>query len=190
MARRALICSILAVFACVLLTGCMPHHMTVEQMKAEMPARPAALDRLDAFVGRWQYEGETKFAMLDEPLKTTGTGEYNWDGNKWYMVGRETMNMEHFEPTQMLETWTYDIHDKKYRSTFVDSIGEIGVGESTYNEETDTWHVKAKGHSPWGGFWMKGWMKCTGPDTMKWGMTEYQGLMKIMEMSGTAKRVK
>jgi len=53
-------------------TGCMP-KMTIEQMKQQMPQRPAELDRLDAFVGKWQGEGEAKFAFLDTPLRITGT---------------------------------------------------------------------------------------------------------------------
>ena len=189
MAKRALICSILAAFACVLLTGCMP-KMTIEQMKAEMPKRPAELDRLDVFAGKWQYEGQAKLAMLDEPLKTSGTGEYTWDGDRWFLVGRDVMEMEHFDKSTGLECWTYDTHSKKYRATFVDSMGEIGIGASTYDEKTNTWHMKAESHGPWGESCMKGWMKSTGPDTMEWGMTEYHGLMKVMEMTGTAKKVK
>lgn len=39
--------------ACATLTGCMP-KMTVEEMKAAMPQRPAELDHLNAFVGQWE----------------------------------------------------------------------------------------------------------------------------------------
>jgi hypothetical protein len=107
------------------LTGCMP-HMTVAEMKAQMPKRPGELDRLNAFVGKWQMEGEANFAMLDEPVKITGTSESKWEGDKWYVVGRGVMKMADFPETQGMETWTYDIHAKKYRSTFVDSMGMSG----------------------------------------------------------------
>jgi len=102
--------------------GCMP-HMTVDEMKAQMPKRPAELDRLNAFVGKWKGEGEARFAMLDEPLKVTGTSEAKWEGDKWYLVGRGVMRMADFPETQGMETWCYDLHAKKYRSTFVDSMG-------------------------------------------------------------------
>jgi hypothetical protein len=188
MSPRTRICAILAVFACVALAGCM-RKMTIEEMKAKMPERPAELDRLDAFVGKWQSDGEAKFAVLDEPIKISGTSEAEWDDSRWFVVSREVFDMEHFGESNGLGTWTYDIHDKEYRSTWVDSMGMIGLGQSEYDEKTDTWHMEAKSYGPWGKSTMKGWVKFTDEDTMEWWMAEYQGLMKTMEMSGTGKRV-
>ena len=190
MPRKALICSGLTLFACALLTGgCMP-KMTIQEMKDQMPKRPVELDRLDAFVGKWQYEGEAKFAMLDEPIKSSGTAEYKWDGDRWYLVGHNVFDMEHFGKSTGLETWTYDTHDKKYRSTWVDSMGMLGIAETKYDEKTGTWHMKSRNYGAWGESTMKGWMKLPTPDTMEWSMSEHQGLMKVMEMTGTGKRVK
>jgi hypothetical protein len=171
------------------LTGCMP-RMTIEQMKAEMPKRPAALDRLEPFVGRWQGQGEARFAMLDEPLKISGTGEVKWEGDRWYLVGHSLLKMEQFPDTQGLETWTYDIHAKKYRSTFVNSMGMLGMAESRYDEKTDTWHFTGTCYEPWGKMQMKGTLRLIDADTLEWKMTEYMGLTKTVEMSGTDKRVK
>lgn len=171
------------------LTGCMP-HMTVAQMKEQMPKRPAELDRLNDFVGNWKADGEAKFAMLDEPLKVTGTSQIEWAGDRWYIVGRATMTMEHFGDTQALETWTYDMHDKKFRSTWVDSMGMTGTGESTRADKDGTWHMTATSYGPWGKSTMTGSMRFTDPNTMEWSWVECQGLMKIMEMKGTSKRVK
>ena len=175
--------------AALVLSGCMP-HMTLEQMKAEMPKRPAELDRLNAFVGKWQMEGEAKFAMLDEPIKMTGTSESKWEGDKWYVVGRGVMKMADFPETQGLETWTYDVHAKKYRSTYVDSMGMSGMSEARYDEKTGTWHMTATAYGPWGKSHMKGTLRFPDPDTMDMSITECMGLMKIMEMKGTGKRVK
>ena len=173
------------------LTGCMP-TMTIEEMKAQMPQRPAELDRLDAFVGNWEYEGVVKSPMFKdvESLKTTGTSTYKWEGDGWYLVGRGTMCMEHFDDMQGVETWTYDTHSKRYRSTWVDTMGMLGVGEVRHDEKTNTWHLKAISYGPWGKSRMKGWMRFLDADHMEWEWAEHQGLMKTMEMSGTGKRVK
>ena len=189
MVRRLVTSAILLMGACTLLTGCMP-TMTIDQMKASMPERPAELDRLETFLGEWTHEGEAKFAMLEEPIKTSGTSEAKWGGNRWYTVGHMTFNMEHFGESEGVECWTYDMHSKKYRSTWVDSMGMSGTGVGTFDEKTDTWHMTATSHGPWGKSTMKGQFRFTDPNTMEWTWSERQGLMKVMEMKGTSKRVR
>lgn len=189
MFRRNVVSAVLLGCAALVLTGCMP-HMTIDEMKAQMPKRPLELDRLNAFVGKWQTEGTATFAMLDEPLKLTGTSECNWEGNKWYVVERGVMRMADFPEAQMLGTWSYDTHAKKYRSTYVDSMGMTGMCECTYNDKTDTWAMTANSFGPWGKSTMKGTLRFVNPDTMEWTMTEHMGFTKIMEMKGTGKRVK
>ncbi len=171
------------------LTGCMP-HMTIEKMKEQMPKRPAELDRLNAFVGKWQFTGECHLAVLDQPIKSTGTAQYEWAGDRWYLVGRGTSTMEQLGATQMLESWAYDAHDKKYRSTWVDSMGMMGIGESTYSEKDKTWRMTATSYGFMGKSSIKGTLRFPDPDTMEWTMAEHMGLMKTMEMKGTGKRVK
>ncbi|MBU0637638.1 MAG: DUF1579 domain-containing protein [Planctomycetes bacterium] len=188
MSRGTAVCVILVACTLIAAPGCMP-KMTIEEMKATMPQRPAELDRLNDFVGKWKYEGEAKMAMLDEPLKTWGTGETTWNDSRWFIEGRSMFNMEHFGESQGLETWTYDIKTKKYRSTWVDSMGMSGTGVATYDEKASKWHMKATSYGPWGKSTMKGWVHFPDPDTMEWWMAEFQGFMKTMEMSGTGKRV-
>jgi len=53
MFRRNSVLAVLLGVTAFVLTGCMP-HMTLDEMKAQMPQRPAELDRLNAFVGQWQ----------------------------------------------------------------------------------------------------------------------------------------
>jgi hypothetical protein len=173
----------------ILLCGCMP-KMTIEEMKAEMPKRPAELDRLNAFVGKWQSTGEAKFAMLDETLETSGTSEAKWDDSRWFVVERGVFHMADFDEMAGLGTWTYDTKGKVYRSTWVDSMGAIGLGTSKYDEKSGTWKMKATSHGPFGKSTMKGWVKFIDDDTMEWWMAEYQWLTKTMEMSGTSKRVR
>jgi hypothetical protein len=188
MSRRSVIHAVVAAGAYVLLTGCMP-KMTVEEMKKQIPARPVELDRLDAFVGKWTYTGEARTPMLDEPLQTSGTGETRWDGDKWFTVSHDVMTMEPLGEMKSLSTWTYDVKSKKYRSTWVDSMGMTGMGVGTYDEDSKTWKMKATAHGPHGKTTMKGWVKFEDPDTANWYWAEYMGLMKTMEMTGSSKRI-
>ncbi len=180
---------LLVIAACMTFPGCMP-KMTVEEMKAKTPQRPAELDKLDAFVGRWEFNGEARMAMLDEPLATTGTGETRWDDGKWFLIGNAVFRMQGFDEMRGHETWTYDAHSKKYRSTWVDSMGSTGTGVATHNEKNNTWTMRATSHGSFGKTTMKGCMKIVDDDTMEWCWTEYAmgGLMKTMEMCGTSKR--
>ena len=84
----------------------------------------------------------------------------------------------------------YDAHAKKYRSTWVDTMGMMGIGEGKYNEKTKTWHMKATSYGPWGKSSSKGWMRFVDADHMEWEWAEYSGLMKTMEMSGSGTRIK
>ena len=188
MSRMSRVCAVLAAVACIALTGCMK-PTTIEKMKADMPERPSQLDRLDQFAGKWRIEGTTQFAMLDEPLKISGTSEYHWDGDRWYLIGDSVMNMEHFGDTKMLEAWTYDVHDTVYRSVGVDSMGATGSSVVKYNEKNDTWIMKGDGYGPFGKSKMMGEMRFPDPDTMEWTFTQKKGLTTVMEMTGTGKRV-
>jgi len=173
----------------LVVVGCMP-KMTIEEMKASMPEKPVELERLNDFVGKWKFEGEATMAMLDEPIKMTGTAETKWEGDGWYTVSHNVMNMEHFGESKGLETWCYDSHAKKYRSTWVDTMGMMGTSVSSYDEKSGKWKMKSTSHGPWGKSTMKGWLKFTTPDTMEWWFAEHHGLMKVMEMTGTGTRMR
>lgn len=178
-----------ASIAAVVLTGCGP-KMTVEDMKAMIQQRPAELDKLNAFAGKWEFTGESKMGGLDEVLKISGTSEANWEGNNWYLVSRATFNMGDLGEMQGIETWTYDTHTKKYRSTWTDSTGSMGAGMSTYNEKTNTWHMRATSHGPFGKTTGRGQVKLIDANTMEWSWNEYAlgGLIKTGEMTGTSRR--
>ena len=173
----------------MMLTGCMP-KMTIEEMKNTMPQRPIELDKLNAFVGRWEFNGEANMATLDEALPTTGTGESKWDDSGWFLVGDSVFKMQGFDDMRGHDTWTYDTKSKKHRSTWVDNMGSSGTGTATLNEKTNTWTMKATSHGPHGKMTIKGWVKNVDADTMEWCWTEYAmgGLIKTMEMCGTSKR--
>ncbi len=173
----------------VVMTGCAP-KMTMEDLKAMMPQRPAELDKLNAFVGTWNSEAEAKMAGLDEPLRTTAQAEIKWEGDGWYLVSRETFTMGELGNSHGLGTWSYDMKHRVYRTSWVDSSGMTGMGKSWHDEKTNTWHMRGKSHGPWGTTTFKGSVTMTDPNTMTWNWTEYAmgGLMKVMEMTGTSSR--
>jgi len=178
-----------ALCAVALLVGCMP-KMTIEELKEEMPQRPPELDQLNDFVGKWESTGQADFAFLDETLKTHGNWEANWEGDGRYLVTRHEGTIEKLGTMTGLETSTYDSNNGMYRSTWTDSFGSVGIGHSTYDADTRTWHlVYSTLHGPWGKSTMKGTMKLVNDDTMDWSWTEYMGWTKTAEMSGTARRV-
>ena len=173
----------------VLLAGCMP-KMSMEDMQP--PQRSAQLDLLDAFVGKWTMEGEAKMAGMDEAMKTSGTAEGKWDETKWFLVNRGNFSMGDMGEMVGVEIWSYDLHSKKFRTTWVDSMGSMGYGTAWYDEPTKTWHSRATGHGMMGKTSMKGTAKFIDDDTMEWWFAEYTmgGLKKTMEMTGTSRRVR
>ncbi len=189
MNRITLSCVLLASCASIVFTGCMP-KMTIEDMKAMMPQRPPELDQLKAFAGRWEYTGEAKMAGLDRLLKISGHGEAKWEGDGRYLVSHEVMSMEEFDEMRGMATWTYDAHSKKFRSTWVDSMGTIAIGTARHDERTNTWYMRSTSYGPFGKTLAKGRVEFTDPDTAVWRWTEYAmgGLVKTMEMTGTSKR--
>ncbi len=190
MNRRNLTVVVLALCAGVMATGCMP-KLTIEDVKAMKPQRPAELDRLNAFVGKWQSEGEAKMTGLDQVLKVTGTSEAKWGDERWFVVSNEKMVMAELGDMEGIGASTYDTKAKVYRSTWVDSMGGVGTGTSSYDEKTNTWHMKGSSYSPWGKSTFKGQFKFLDDANAEWTWTEYGmgGLTKTMEITGTSKRL-
>jgi len=166
--------------------------MTIAQMKAMMPSRPKQLDALNVFVGRWAFSGEVHIAGIEEAIPMTGTSESTWDASRWFLVGDSVMSMRGFDDSRGHETWTYDRHDQKFRSTWVDSMGSVGEGSATFDEDSQTWTMKAVSHGAFGKSTAKGFVRLVDADTfeLRWSEFALGGLMKTMEMCGTSKRRK
>ena len=180
----------IALCAPLLLTGCMP-KMTIQEMQAMTPERPVELDKLNAFLGEWEFEGVMNMAMVDEPITTSGTNTVRWAGNNWFLISDGVFNMAGFDEEMIgHETWTYDTHAKKYRTTWTDSMGGTGMGVTRYDEKDDIWYMTARANTPFGRSSMKGHVKFINPSTMEWTWSEYMmgGLMKVSSMTGTSRR--
>jgi len=191
MTRR--VCAHVFLTACagIFLTGCMP-KMTIEELKQMIPPRPAELDLLNDFVGKWESSGEVRFAGLDEVLKTSSSSEIKWEGDGWYLVEHGNFHMDEFGDMEGLATWVYDSGAKVFRNTWVDSMGGFSVGTAKYDEKTRTWHMKSTNYSSMGKSKGSGTARFVDDDTMEWDYSEHAmgGLIKVMEMTGTGNRVK
>ncbi len=172
-----------------LLAGCMP-KMTIEKMKAEMPKRPAELDRLDAFVGNWESEGSVKFAFLDQSLKMTGRSQIVWGPDRWFLIEDDKGEMQELGPYQGHGMWNYDAKARKYRMAMTDTMGMLGIATARFDTKTNTWHMTSTNDTPFGKSTMKATIRFPNPDTQEWSISEYMGLMKIDDMQLTLHRVR
>ncbi|RMF83506.1 MAG: DUF1579 domain-containing protein [Planctomycetota bacterium] len=175
---------------CAALVGCAPPKMTMDDMRAMVPQRPAELDYLNAFVGKWSFEGEVVSDMFEEPFKMTGESEMHWSGDMWYLISDGVWRMGDMDEMKGHEVWCYDAKARKFRSVWVDSMGSFGVGEGSYDAATRTWRTQATSHGPMGKSTMKGTIKIIDEDTMEWSAAEYNGWMKTMEFTGVSRRIK
>ncbi len=134
------------VFGGLLLSaGCAP-KMTMEDLRGMRPERPAALDELDRFVGAWEWEGTMKMTGLDEPLKVSGKSAVKWAGDKWYLQIQESASMQELGDTEGAGIWSYDAKAKKFRTSWVDSMGTTMHGTTWPDEESGVWKFRTTGY--------------------------------------------
>ncbi len=188
MSRSVVPCVLLASMSGVVLTSCMP-KMTIEDMKAAMPERSPELEKLNAFVGRWEVTGEAKMAGLDQTLGLSGRNEAAWEGGGGYLVAHGINNLEGLGEFQGMAAWTYDTRAKKYRGVTASSTG-VGIGIAWYDEETRTWHMRNTGYGSSGKTRWKGRVRFIDDDTKEEHWTGYTmgGLVKMMELRKTERR--
>jgi hypothetical protein len=129
--------------------------------------RPTELDLLNAFVGRWL-----------------------WEGGGWYLVTRESGTMEGFGESRTLTVWSYDARAKLFRTAYVDSSGVTMIGTGRYDAASNTWRLHATSRDAAGKTSAKGAVRFPDPDTMEWDWTERRigGLRKTMELTGVCRR--
>lgn len=177
-------------FGLVMLTlaaGCVP-RMTIEQVRERMPRRPEALDRLDRLVGRWDYEGQARIAGLEQPLEVAGEGEARWGGDGWYVVSTGVHTIRELGDFYSQETWSYDPRADVYRLTWADSMGATGIGAGTFDPASDTWTFDCESYGPAGRTRVESTIRWADDDTLEMTWVETLGLIRTMEMAGTARR--
>jgi len=166
--------------------------MTLEDLRGMRPERPAALDELDRFVGSWAWEGTMKMTGLDEPLKVSGKSEVKWAGDKWFLQIQESASIQELGNSEGTRIWSYDAKAKKFRSSWVDSMGTTMQGTTWPDEKSGTWQFRTTGYGSFGPSTARGTVRFPDPDTMEWDWQEFVicGLVKTVEITGTSKRIK
>lgn len=175
---------LVAGLATVVFGGCIP-HITIEDMRSGMPHRPPELDKLDTFVGQWEVAGEVTMAGLDRPLGFSGANEANWEGDARYLVARGVTDMQDLGETHGMAAWTYDVGSRKFHGVSVSGTGEIGTATARYDEQADTWHMRAVSHGAGGKMLWKGRVRFIDPDTKEehWSGYAMGGLIKTVDMT-------
>jgi hypothetical protein len=167
--------------------------MTLEETKQTQSGRPAELDKLSMFEGRWVGTGEAKIAGLEEVLPVKGTWQAGWECDGWYLVSREEVETGESGTTKGLGIWTWDPARKKYRTWWFGSDGAGVAATTTHDEATATWILKFKSHGPSGSTVGRGCVKMVDDDTMEWSWVEWPAwdvlrFFKAVELKGTYKR--
>jgi hypothetical protein len=179
-----------AAAALTLLAGCQSQNgkMTADAMKP--PPRPPELDKLQAFVGKWEDHGEG--TAMGQTVKFSGTATMNWEVDGRVLLGRGEGTMGDMK-MQSLEMWTWDPKAKKYMTVWMQNSGEVSHGTATYDEATRTWKMQGKGRNMNTGTATcgEGKIKMIDNNTMEWTFTEWDGwkTKKLFEGKGTSKRV-
>lgn len=181
----------MGVMALLVLVGCQqPGVGMSESMK--QPVRPAALDRLDMFVGTWEGTAETRIPAVEGVQTSTGINTVSWEADGWLLVERLEVDMGVGGKLAGLGIWTWDPRAETYRFWWSDNFGIRSHGTATYDEESHTWLTKAKSYNTLTGrnSVNEGVAKMVADDMIEWEHTEWTAWKsrKLMEMKGTSRR--
>ena len=162
-----------------------------ENMVMTPPPRPAALDRLDMWVGTWDNVGEMK-ACNGQVMKSHSTHDVKWDLNKTLLIERLSGEMEGMGPLNGIGIYSYDCREKEFNYRYYGEHGDTMHGELDYNEKTGVWTMETKGYDPMMKMTTsgKGTFKFPDNQTIEWTWKEWDGLhlTKLFEGHGTVRR--
>jgi len=164
-----------------------------DDLKQMRPQRPAELDKLNMWVGKWEGTDEHKMMGVAETLKSTGTSEVSWDDTGWYLIEKADYQMGEMGKMKMCARWAYDPKAKKYRVWMFDDWGQQGVGTAKYVEKDRKWYFTARSKGTLGSTFGRGCAKFVDDNTIEmtwseWASWDIFRLFKFMEMTGTSKR--
>ncbi len=170
--------------------GCIP-KMSVEEIREFQPERPAELDRLSMFLGDWETRGTIELAMLDEPIATSGRNHAEWTLDGRAVEDKSELEMGPFGHVKGKTLWAWDAALGKYRMWWFDTLGETSEVVATFNQRTDTWHMKAKGQKYGRHTSGSGTIRRIDENTLEWTWNEASasGLIRFAKMRGTSRRV-
>ncbi len=103
----------------------------------QAPTRPAELDLLDLFIGKWINEGETVASPEVGAIKITTSDIYEWLPGKFFVLHTAYGRIGQID-VGGCEILGYDSGSKKFRSYFFDSRGNVSVGDVKIEGSTVT----------------------------------------------------
>ncbi len=174
-----------------LLNGCLQRNFDLEKVKEMIPEPSPELEKLNMLVGNWETSGRVKMLGLQEPLITKGTSEAIWECDGRFLTDRSHFELGELGPMSGMSIWTWDTKHRKYRMWWFDGFGETAKGFATFDEASQTWHIKTRGRNGWCSVISKGTIHRVDENTLAWTWKQWDGwhLFKIGDMSGTSTRV-
>ncbi len=162
-------------------------------MDMKPPQRPAELDELNVWVGRWESTGECRMGDSPEAIACSSSNTVTWEADRWILVERFEGKMGDEEHVcRGVGVYTWNPKTRQYESWWFDSHGGVGKGTWRYDANTKTWTAKAKSQNPVTGMSSvgEGTVKMPDNNTIEWTWTEWDSLKlnKFMEMKGTSRR--
>jgi hypothetical protein len=173
-----------------LAVGCAPSEADIEAMM-QQPERPAEIDRLEGFVGKWNMTMNMPMPGNEEST-FSGTHESQWDADRWMLVEKFDHEMGEGSTMKGVNLMWWDAHSRIYRMSATDNYGGRHEATLDYCEKSEKWYTKGfkvdrdgnKSH-------MRGTMHFENPSTMVWtfdGYIDGLGLFKMWSGTGTSTR--
>ena len=167
--------------------GCrQTQDMDMAEIMKPAPRR-AELDRLDAFLGQWDWTTEVKDPS-GKVIPGTGASVVTWEADKRVLVEKYEGKVGE-DRASFVAIWTYDPKTGVYPVFVADSQGNRSHGTITYDEATKSWNVRVTMNLS-GGEKMddEETLHFSDPKTMEWRSRVRAGGKTMIEIKGVARR--
>jgi hypothetical protein len=166
--------------------------MTLEEIQAMRPPRPAELDLLEPLVGEWEVNGVARIAGLEEVIQLAGTSSAKWDADRTHMIDTSYTSMPGMGGLTGTMLWVWDHRGGHFRILRVDGYPVSAVGKARFAEEDMTWHLAMNVRLPELNAYARGTIKIVDDNTLHWTWREWDSLMlvELADMKGTSNRAR
>jgi uncharacterized protein DUF1579 len=114
----------------------MSNNNTGAQASQQPPKPDPALKRLNAFIGKWNTEGQIKESPFGPAGKLLGRDTYEWLAGGFFLIHRVDVRMSD-QKNESIEVIGYDASSKTYPMHSFDSQGNAIAMQA--NVTGDTW---------------------------------------------------
>lgn len=121
------------------------------QAAQQTPKPNPALERLNAFVGKWKTEGEIKASSSAPSAKLKGTDTYEWLPGRFFLIHRVDVQMGDEKVDAIEIIGGYDASSQTYHTHSFDNQGNSVVMQAHVSDE-DIWTFTGESMRFTGGF--------------------------------------